>query len=58
LLVVKRLTLGRALHLDKPAAASHHHIHVGLGHRIVVIMQIKSLFASDYPNTYCSYRIS
>ena len=48
LLGAKRHALSRALNLDEAAFARHHHVHIGVAVRILVVIQIKHRYAADH----------
>ena len=47
LVAAEGVTFGRALHLDEAAAVVHHDVHVGLGLRILGVVEIEHRHAAD-----------
>src|SRR5688572_20702731 len=50
LLAGERRALGGRLHLDEPAVPRHHDVHVGLGGRVLGVLEVEERLAVDDPD--------
>ena len=53
----ERLALGRRLHLDEPAVARHHDVHVDVGRRVLGVLEVEPRLAVDDADRDCCDRV-